>query len=473
MAPAEYTVKNFLMLMAALFFSCQTQEVEYLEKKQEQDAVEYNPDWTEISHGKADPSYGVVFPQDEVNRIEITMTEAQWKTIRSNMTSLTGSDFGSRQSGPGTITAEPDYQQVTFRFGNKEWKNVGFRLKGNSSLRSIWSQGNYKLPFRLNFDRFEDQFPPIKNQHFYGFEELSFSPGFKDPSLLHEKLTADIFRMGGIAAPMTAFYRVFINFGTGMKYCGVYTCVEVPEDNMIRQQFGEKKGNIYKPTSRLANFFQGDFEKKNNDSIPDYSDVRNFISALNSNLRFSDPPRWRKELENTFNAGHFLKWLAINNTLVNWDTYGAMAHNYYLYNHSVTRLNWIPWDNNEALTGNPGIAKEVTPGQPPGPQTGLSLTMNEVNQSWPLIRYLVDDSLYFQSYKKYLGEFSNKVFNEIVLGPVAENAHQLIRPYVTGAEGEQPGYTHIPNQTVFLNSLQGIKSHIAARNQLVSQFLNQ
>lgn len=473
MAPAEYTVKNFLMLMAALFFSCQTQDVEYLEKKQEQDAVEYNPDWTEISHGKADPSYGAVFPEETVNRIDITMTREQWNAIRSNMTNLTGYDFGAKQSGGGNIYSEPDYQSVLIQFNNKQWKNVGFRLKGNSSLRAIWSQGNYKLPFRLNFDKFEDQFPQIKNQHFYGFEELSFSPGFKDPSLLHEKLAADIFRMGGIAAPRTAFYRVYINFGSGLKYCGIYTCVEIPEDNMVKSQFGEENGNIYKPTSRLAIFNLQDFEKKNNDSLPAYSDVQQFLAALNKDLRKTNPVLWRKELESTFDVYHFLKWLAINNTLVNWDSYGAMAHNYYLYNHSVRKLTWIPWDNNEALTGNPGIAKEVTPGQPPGPQTGLSLTMNEVNQSWPLIRYMVDDSLYFQSYKKYLGEFSSKVFNEIVLGPVAENAHQLIRPYVTGAEGEQPGYTHIPNQTVFLNSLQGIKSHITARNQLVSQFLNQ
>jgi len=467
------TVKNTLwQLFALLLFSCQTQDVEYLEKKKEEDAVKYNPDWTETTHGNVSPDYSMVFPQDNVNRIEMVMTAAHWGAIRSNMVSIYGSDFGAKPTSNPQLTTEPAYQDVLFRFNGKQWKNVGFRLKGNSSLRSIWSQGNYKLPFRVNFDKFEDQFPAVKNQHFYGFKEFSFSPGFKDPSLLHEKLAADLFRMGGIAAPRTAFYRVYIDFGSGLKYCGVYTCVEVPEDNMIKDQFGEEKGNIYKPDSRLTNFILKEFEKKNNDSIPDYTDVQRFISVLNSGLRKTNPPEWRKELESAFNVSHFLKWLAINNTMVNWDTYGAMAHNYYLYNHSVKKLTWIPWDNNEALTGSPGITKTLTPGQPPGPQTGLSLTMNEVNQTWPLIRYLADDTLYFQSYRKYLAEFISSVFNETVLGPVAEKAHQLIRPYVIGAEGEQPGYTHIPNQTVFLNSQQGLKSHISARNQLVSQFLN-
>jgi spore coat protein H len=75
-------------------------------------------------------------------------------------------------------------------------------------LRLAWQQGNYKLPIRLNFDEFEDKFIAITNQHFYGFEEMTFSPGAKDPSLIREKATSDIFRMAGIPAARTAFYRV-------------------------------------------------------------------------------------------------------------------------------------------------------------------------------------------------------------------------------------------------------------------------
>jgi spore coat protein H len=288
---------------------------------------------------------------------------------------------------------------------------------------------------------------------------------------MHEKLAADIFRMGGIPAPQTAFYRIYINFGSGMKYCGVYTCVEIPDDNMIKDQFGEEKGNIYKPESRLSTFILKEFEKKNNDSIPDYSDVQSFIIVLNQNLRFTNAAAWRKNVEGTFNVNHFLKWLAINNTMVNWDTYGAMAHNYYLYNHSVSKLVWIPWDNNEALTGSPGITKTVTPGQPPGNQSGLSLSMNEVNGTWPLIRNLADDSVYFRIYKAYLKEIAANVFNVAAMNPVIDNYHNLISPFVIGANGEQPGYTHISNSAAFINSGTDLKTHVAGRFALVSEFL--
>jgi len=451
--------------------SCQSPESIDTEKQNELKATDYNPDWTEATHGNVKPDYQFVFPQEAVNKIEITMTLTQWNEIRTNMTSIFGSDFGSKQTGGGFSTIEPDYKDVSVKCNDKQWKNVGFRLKGNSSLRSIWSLGNYKLPFRLNFDRFEDLYPGIKNQHFYGFEELSFSPGFKDPSLLHEKLASDIFRMGGIPAPRTAFYRVYINFGSGVKYCGVYTCVEIPDDNMIKDQFGEEKGNIYKPESKLTTFILNEFEKKNNDSIPDYSDVKSFILALNQNLRITNPAVWRKNLESTFNVPHFLLWLAVNNTMVNWDTYGAMSHNYYLYNYSGNKLTWIPWDNNEALTGSPGITKTVTPGQPPGNQSGLSLTMNEVTATWPLIRFLADDSVYFQTYKTDLKNFRATVFNEATMVPIIENYHNLISPYVIGPDGEKPGYSHIANSAVFTNSASVLKTHVKDRYALVSEFL--
>jgi spore coat protein H len=51
-----------------------------------------------------------------------------------------------------------------------------------------------------------------------------------------------------------------------------------------------------------------------------------------------------------FDRDVFLKYLAVNTIIQNWDTYGRMTHNYYLYNNPDNNLlTWIPWDNNEAL----------------------------------------------------------------------------------------------------------------------------
>lgn len=431
-----------------------------------------NPDWTEASHGNAAPDYSVVFPQDQVNELEITIGADNWTAIRSNMKALYGFDFGSGGMGgpPGTFpTTEPDYVQTTVKFKGKTWQHVGFRLKGNSTLSTAWRSGIYKLPFRLDFDKFEDVQPSIKNQKFYGFKELSFSPGVKDNSLIREKLGSDIFRMAGMPAAQSAFYKVYIDFGAGMKYCGVYCGLELPDDKMVIQQLGEDAGNLYKPESKLATFIQTEFEKKNNELAGDFGDVSGFVKALQSTKRSSDVVAWRTGLEAIFNVDHFTKYLAINNAIVNWDTYGVMAHNYYLYNHSSKGLMWIPWDHNESFSKSPGITGAT--GGPTGPGNALSLTMNEVGTGWPLINYIANDAVYFEKYKSHMRDFKNGVFQQNTLDAMIDKYYDLITPFVVGANGEQPNYTHLSNAAAFTAERAALKTHVSNRIALINQFL--
>lgn len=422
-----------------------------------------NPDWTEASHGKdAESNYTTVFPQNQVNTLEITMTAADWSAIRANMKVLKGSDFGAGGTGgmgPVSSADEPDYVAVTMKFNSKVWNKVGFRLKGNSSLSSSWRSGIYKLPFRLNFDEFEDTYTEIKDQRFYGFKELSMSPGFNDNSLIREKVAADIFRQAGIATAQTAFYKVYINFGDGLKYCGVYTMVEVIDDTMVKQQFGEDDGNIYKPESSFVSFNQAQFEKKNNKTAADYSDVQAFISALNSPDRTTNPTQWRANLEKILYVDQYLKYLAVNNTIVNWDAYGAMAHNFYLYNSPTKKLNWIPWDLNEAMLTTGGGSRAV------------SLGMTEVAKTWPLLRYVADDAIYYAKYKQYVREFNDNVFTTTKMNALFDQYTNLITPFVNGTEKEVKPYSHLTSTATFTSALPTLKQHVVTRNQAVKDFL--
>jgi len=469
-------------LLTISMFSCQKNDQLEDEKLNEEqvvsaDSISYNPDWTYLSHGKANPDYSAIFPQSSVNKIELTMTSVKWNSIKTNIKSLYGSDFGSNTGGAppggGFSDTETDYVDVLLKFNNKSWKNVGFRLKGNSSLTTAWKQGNYKLPFKLNFDKFEDTFPGTKNQHFYGFKELSFSPGFKDQTLMREKLATDIFRMSGIPAAQTAFYQVYIDFGIGQKYCGVYTCVELPEDHMIKVQFGEEKGNIYKPESKMSTFLQSEFDKKNNETVADYSDVKSLITTLNSTLRTSNPTQWRSELEAVFNVDHFIQYLAVNNAIVNWDSYGIMAHNFYLYNHSVKKLIWIPWDHNESLSGSPGITGTAGGTGLPGPgvRSGLSLSMNEVGADWPLIKYIANDEVYLAKYKTCLKQFSEIIFTETAMNTLIDKYSTMISPYAIGTEGEKIGYTYLTSSSSFTSGISDLKTHVSARRKLIPSYV--
>lgn len=448
------------------------------------------PDWTEASHGNGvDPNYSEVFPQTKVNSLELKMTTADWSAIRADMTKNSGSDFGVGGGqmgggnppvggGPGAgaggaldlIAGDPIYVPVSMKYNGKEWYNVGFRLKGNSSLSSSWRSGIYKLPFRLKMDEYEDKYPEIKNQRFYGFKELSMSPGFSDNSLIREKVVADIYRQAGVPAAQTAFYKVYIDFGEGSKYCGVYTMVEVIDDTMIKSQFGENSGNIYKPESNFTTFTQTQFEKKNNETAADYSDVQTTVSVLNRADRTTNAAQWRSDLEKVFNVDHFVKWLAINTAIVNWDTYGAMAHNYYLYNAPGKGLMWIPWDHNMSMTSTSTSGGQQQGGGPN--RSGLSLSLSEVAKTWPLIRYIADDPIYYAKYKTYMKTFMETVFTSAKMNALFEQNQSLISPHVIGPLAtEQTKYTHLTNLSAFTNELTTLKTHVATRNAAVSSFL--
>ncbi|WP_428654857.1 CotH kinase family protein [Runella sp.] len=473
---------RYTLLTAALLWgatACKDKTVEIV-------PGEANSDWTTESHSNAaDPNYDVVFPQNQVNTLEITMTAADWTAIKTDMQTKSGTAFGGGGGNPGggniggnpggngaggldIIPGDPIYVATTMKFNGKIWNNVGLRLKGNSSLSSIWRAGIYKLPFRLKMDEYEDQHPEIQDQRFYGFKEVSMSPAFSDNSLIREKVVADIFRMGGVAAARTAFYKVYINFGDGLKYCGVYTMVEIIDDTMIKDQFGEKKGNIYKPESTFQTFVQSQFEKKNNETTPDYSDVQAFVAALNSTDRTTNAAQWRTNLEKTFNVDNYLKFLAINNTIVNWDTYGAMAHNYYLYNSPANKLTWIPWDHNMSMTNTVGGGNQQGVG---GGRSAVSLAMTEVGTGWPLIRYVAADPVYYAKYKTYIRTFADTVFTTAKMNELFDKYTSLITPYVNGTEKEVAPYTNLTNTASFTSALAALKQHVVTRNQDVNTFL--
>lgn len=423
------------------------------------DPTDYNPDWTTPSHGLAPANYPVVVPDDSVNRIDIIMTAADWAAIRQNMIVVWGFDFGD-----GTQTCycrkgdDPAYVDIRVRFNGKEWKHVGFRLKGGGSLHHSWNRGIYKLPFRLKFDEFEDQHPETWNQRFYGFRELTMAPGVDDQSLIREKVAGELFRRAGVPAPRAAFYRVYVDFGGGLQYNGLYTMVEAVEDNMLRDQFGENTGNLYKPVSDLRTFSEWEFPRQNNDTSRDYRDVQGLVAALNNNaLRASSPAQWRAGLEAVFDVDHFLKFLGVSTTIMSWDGYGTAKHNFYLYHHSSRKLLWIPWDQDHTLSLNSPFDQ--------------SFSQEGVDSSWPLIRYLIDDPIYYARYRSYLRAFYENVFTTERTSALFDKYHAMIAPYVVGPLGEQPGRTFITSNETFFSSLPELKTFVDRRRSDLEVFL--
>ncbi|MFD3165216.1 CotH kinase family protein [Herpetosiphon sp. NSE202] len=447
------------------------------------DGVTRPAGWTEASHGEsAEPNYAVVFPQDAVNQLTITIDPTSWQAMQTNMSELFGAP-GSHQLGGGfpggvftdtnglpmrpngaftdtmgmpggmpnmgdLVTENPMWVTATLSFEGQTWTNVGVRYKGNSSLMNAWNSQQANLPFKLDFDQFEKTYPEIDNQRFYGFKQLALANNLGDLTAMRETLAYDLLAQMGLPAAETATYEVLLDHGNGVESLGLYTAVEVIDDTAIARVFGDDSGNIYEGDGSAASLAEGtkatiqaSFQKENNDATG-WADVEALYDVLHSSERTSDPAAWRAKLEAVFDVPIFLKWLGVSTLLEHWDTYGAMSHNYYLYTNPATgKLTWVSWDHNFVLGASMGGGRnqapagmQNNPNQPAngnnqaipnnpnrpangggmrGPGGGFggqnnSFDKASVTSDWPLIRYLLDDPTYYETYIAALRETSSQ-----------------------------------------------------------------
>jgi spore coat protein CotH len=381
------------------------------------------------------------------------------------------------------------------------------RYKGNSSLMAATAIGNGKIPFRLDFAP-NDQ--SAQSQTFYGFRKVTFSSNFADDSQLREVLATEVLRNRGVPAARAAFYRVFVDTGEGAKYWGLYTMVEDPSDGaMLDAQLGGRGANLYKPEGPAANwalFDPASFEKKTNEGAKDFSDVMAAINALHSEM--TDRSAWRKRLERVFDADLFLRWLAVNTAIGNWDAYGAMAHNYYLYGDAARggRLRWIPWDHNMAFGAGPGNGRGFpgrgatsggrffgafpgdaaavsgpapVPPFPPGRgrrrggpgRATQDVLHRDVGSEWPLIARLLSDPEYAARYRAFLSDAMAGLMAPEVMARRIRELHELITPAVIGPDGELKNHTTFVSEAAFRDSSASLLGEITRQRTRIQAAL--
>jgi spore coat protein H len=367
------------------------------------------------------------------------------------------------------LSRDPVYVPVDVQYDGVTWTAVGMRYKGNSSLAA--SGGSGKLPFRLNFDHYEVEHPEIDDQRFYGFKEMTFSSNWNDNSQLRELFANEVLRDRGIVAARAAFVRVYVDVGDGPEYWGLYTMIEDPSDAMLDAQLGSSDGNLYKPDGPGADWTTFDvegFAKKNNEDAADWSDIESAIAALHAPQ--TEPPAWRAALEAAFDVDGFLGWLAVNTVIVNWDTYGALAHNYYLYADPARngQLRWIPWDHNLSMSegGFFGTAQAATP--------EAELLHTNVGEQWPLISKLLADPIYAARYREGLLHASGGLFSPETGTARLRQLHALIEPFVTGADAERETHRTIASPEAFADSIEGpegLAAHLQSRRDRVQSVL--
>jgi len=449
--------------------------------------------WSKLSHSnKAKPNYSVVFPPDMVTPMKITISAEDWTVMQANMTELFGSKGSGEggggaapggvpnapggvqpgegiqpgaapggQGGGGDMTpVNPMWIPAAIDCGGLTWTRVGVRYKGNSSLTSGWRNGTLKLPLKFDFDQFEDEYPEIENQRFYGFKQLSLSNAFHDGTFMRDPIASAIFEEAGLPAAKTTYYNITLDYGQGALNLGLYVVIEVVDDTVVERFFGDDYGNIYEGdgtgvslAAGTYNRIQTAFQKENNRQEADWSDIQALYNVLHSQKRLKDAAAWRNDLEALFDVDAFLEWLAISAVIQNWDNYGSMSHNFYLYHDPESgRLVWIGWDHNDVLG--------AVAGGPDG-RSNVSLDKKDVGSNWPLIRFLLDEPVYYKKYVDFMAAAVTGPFTLQKIQAKSQGLSLLVSPYMTTAQA----------RTTFNTAVQQLINNASARIQAAQAFL--
>jgi len=346
-----------------------------------------------------------IFAEDQIITIELTFADNNfWDTLVTNY------ETGTYLEADLTIT------DVT---GTTTIPEVGVRLKGNSSYMH---PGN-KKSFKIDFNEY------VSGQNYDGLKKLNFSNGFKDPSLMREKIFFNLCRDVDVPAPRANFANVYFN-GT---LWGFYTVVEQIDDQFLDWRILDDDGNLFKAgdnfggndgeadlmyygTSQTS--YENRYELKSNENENDWTDLIEFIDFINN----SSATNFENELVNNIELQEYLRSAAIDNLFSNLDSYTLSARNYYVYHNLTTnKWEWIKWDGNECF-GSYGMQNGVS--------NMTELPLNYVSEARPLLENIFNSTVLYDQYLEELCYVNNNYFNSSSLDVIIEDFKTLIQSSV-------------------------------------------
>ncbi len=243
----------------------------------------------------------------------------------------------------------------------KTYKNVGVHFRGASSYMMV-PEGS-KRSLNLTFDFVDDK------QVLDNYRTLNLLNANGDPTFVRAVLYSEIARQY-IPAPRANYARVVIN---GESW-GVYVNAQQFNTDFTRDYFKSTKGARWKvpgrPGGRGGMEYLGDdaalykqtYEIKSKDIAKSWADLIHLFKVLNE----TPAEKLEAALGPIFDIDGALKFLALDNALVNSDGYWTRASDYSIYQDEKGRFHVIPHDMNEGLADEGGRGFGPPPGFGPG-----------------------------------------------------------------------------------------------------------
>ncbi|MDF7809376.1 CotH kinase family protein [Pontiellaceae bacterium B12219] len=241
---------------------------------------------------------------------------------------------------------------ATLVVDGRTYSNVGVKFRGNSSYDMV--QRGKKRSFALTMDMADPE------QNLGGYRNLNLLNSNGDASLMRLALTREI-SQHYLPMPKANWVRVVVN---GESW-GIYVNQQQQDKIFFDEQFGTKKGSRWKvPGSPNA---RGSLNDMGEDlevyrevyELKSKEDLRAWVSLilLCQTLDAATPDQVEGRLATMLDLDGVLRFLALENVLVNSDGYWTRASDYMIYLDPSGMFHILPYDYNETLmeeSGGPG-----------------------------------------------------------------------------------------------------------------------
>ena len=350
------------------------------------------------------PEDGIVFDDNEVPRVDIFINADSLDAI------LDEDNLSSNYEYPATFV-------FTSSNGEETVENVGFRLRGNTSRNA------YKKSFKVSFNTFES------GQKFHGLEKMNLNGEHNDPSIMRSKLGWDMCKWAGVPASRANHVELYIN----TQYRGLYLNVEHIDEEFVDKRMTDASGNLYKCLWPADLHYKGDdpalyaefepwgrqaYALKTNLQQYDYSDLAHFIDVLNN----YSSTTFLCELEDRYDVDSYLKMIALDILMSNWDGPIINKNNFYLYNNPCTnQFTYLPYDLDNTFGidwwGNDWVGSDI-------------YQWSDLADDYrPIYEKLIEVPEYKDRFTVYMDEMLNAFFNNEFLDNYLDEKLALLAPY--------------------------------------------
>lgn len=161
-----------------------------------------------------------LFSTNSIIDVDVSISESDWEDLLKNAIS-------------------EEYYSCDVTVNGTEYKNVGFRAKGNTSLSMVASSDSDRYSFKISFDEYVD------GQNCDGLSKLVLNNNYSDATMMKEAICYDMFAFLGADASLYNYAKVSING----EYYGIYLALEPVEESFAMRNYGTNYGELYKPDS--------------------------------------------------------------------------------------------------------------------------------------------------------------------------------------------------------------------------------